>query len=84
MDRSQKVLAGSHTEAISPVAISPSNKAIYHLWDIVLLQYERSCTNESVFFISDRYIAFLLGDIATGNTASMGKPAYRVRTGVER
>ncbi len=25
-------LAGSHTEAISPVPISPSNKAIYHLW----------------------------------------------------
>ncbi len=25
-------LAGSHTEAMSPVAISPSNKAIYHIW----------------------------------------------------
>ncbi len=24
-------LAGSHTEAISPVAVSPSNKVIYHL-----------------------------------------------------
>ncbi len=35
-------LAASHTEAISPVAISPSNKAIYHLWYIALLQYERS------------------------------------------
>ncbi len=27
------LLASSHTEAISPVAISPSNKSIYHLWD---------------------------------------------------
>ncbi len=25
-------LAGSHTEAVLSVAISPSNKAIYHLW----------------------------------------------------
>ncbi len=45
-------LAGSHNEAISPVAISPSNTAIY-LWDIALLHCERSGTNESVLFISD-------------------------------
>ncbi len=47
------LLAGSHTEAISPIAISPSNKAIHHLWNIELLQCETSCINESVLFISD-------------------------------
>ncbi len=46
--------AGSHTKSISSVAISPSNKAIiFHLWDIALLQYDRSCINESVLFVSD-------------------------------
>ncbi len=42
----------------------------YHLlWDIALLQYESSCTNKSVLFLSD--IALLLGDIATGDIASV-------------
>ncbi len=52
--------------SISPIAMLPSNKAIYHLRDIVLLQYERSCTNASV-----EYIALLLGDIARGDIASV-------------
>ncbi len=52
------ILVGSHTETISSVAISPSSKAIYHLWDIALFQYERSCINESVLFISDIFCFF--------------------------
>ncbi len=62
-----KNLAGFHTEAISPVAISPRKKAIYRLWNIALLQYERSRTNESVLFVSD----ILLGDIATSDIVSV-------------
>ncbi len=61
--------AASHTETISPVAISLSNKVIYHSWDIALLHYEKSCINESVLFISD--ISLLLGDIPTGDIASV-------------
>ncbi len=41
----KKFLVDFHPEAISPVAISPSKKAIYHLWDIALFQGDRSCTN---------------------------------------
>ncbi len=40
------VLAGSYTEAISPVAISPCNKAVYHLWTKQIQLYRTSHTGQ--------------------------------------
>ncbi len=75
-------LVGSHTEAISLVAISPSNKAIYHLWDIALLQYEKSWY-KWICFVNKWYNALLLGGIETGDIASAWEPAYRNENSVQ-
>ncbi len=47
------VWAGFHTEAISPVAISPSNNAIYHLWTKQIHLYRTSHTGAIRYPIRD-------------------------------
>ncbi len=46
-------LAGSHTEAISPVAVFPNNKAIYHLRTKQIHLYRTSHTGAMRYPISD-------------------------------
>ncbi len=70
-----KYLGSSYTEAIPPVAISPKNKAIYHLWTKQIYLYRTSHTGAMRYSIK-WYIALLLGDIAAGDIASVWQPSY--------
>ncbi len=62
----------SHNEAISPVAVSPSNKTIYHLWTKQIHLYRTFHTGAMRYPISD--ITLLLGDKGIGDIASVWEP----------